>query len=195
MTIPVRFSFVSLVIAAASAAAWHDGPAPAAREGARVMAQQQKVTPFLWFDQNAEEAIRFYLSVFKDSKLVSESRAGEAPDQKGALRSARFQVGGQELIALNGGPLYRFNEAISLFVRCETQSEVDDYWEKLTAGGEPGHCGWLKDKFGLSWQVVPAGLPEMLDDKDPARAKRVLEAMLKMSKLDLARLKQAYDHP
>jgi predicted 3-demethylubiquinone-9 3-methyltransferase (glyoxalase superfamily) len=193
--IPTRLSFASLLIAAVSAIALHCDHAPAARKGDPAMAPK-KITPFLWFDQNAEEAIRFYLSVFKDSKVLSESRSGGgAPGSKGALMSATFEVAGQELIALNGGPLYKFTEAISLFVNCETQAEIDDLWAKLTAGGEPGHCGWLKDKFGLSWQIVPAGLPGMLSDKDPARGKRVLEAMLKMSKLDLARLKQAYDTP
>jgi predicted 3-demethylubiquinone-9 3-methyltransferase (glyoxalase superfamily) len=158
------------------------------------MPPTQKITPFLWFDQSAEDAIRFYMSIFKNSAILSESRWGEGgPVPKGTLMSARFRLAGQELMALNGGPHYKFTEAISLFVNCETQAEVDELWAKLSAGGEPGRCGWLKDKYGLSWQVIPSILGEMLQDKDPAKAKRVTQAMLQMNKLDIQRLKQAYD--
>ena len=155
----------------------------------------QKITTFLWFDDDAEEAIRFYSSIFADSKILDETRWGEGgPLPKGTLMTARFQLAGQEFMALNGGPLYKFTEAISLFVTCETQAEVDELWTKLTAGGgEPGRCGWLKDRFGLSWQVIPRGLSEMLADSDPARARRVAEAMMQMTKLDIQRLEQAYE--
>ena len=156
---------------------------------------KQKITPFLWFDDNAEEAVRFYCSIFEGSKILKETRWGEGgPVPKGTLMTATFQLAGQEYIALNGGSTYRLNEAFSLFVHCNTQREIDDLWAKLTSGGgEPGPCGWLKDKFGLSWQVAPDSLGEMLGDKDPAKAQRVGAAMMQMSKLDLARLKQAYD--
>jgi predicted 3-demethylubiquinone-9 3-methyltransferase (glyoxalase superfamily) len=158
------------------------------------MPPQQKITTFLWFDANAEEAIRFYGSIFPDSKVLSESRWGEgSPFPKGTLMTARFTLAGQEFMALNGGPHFKFTEAISLFVNCETQAEVDELWAKLGAGGEYSQCGWLKDKYGLSWQIVPKTLGEMLQDKDPARAKRVLDAMLKMVKLDVGALKKAYD--
>lgn len=157
------------------------------------MANRQKLTPFLWYDDNAEEAIRHYVSIFKDSKILSESRWGEGgPVPKGTLMSARFKLAGQEFLALNGGPMYRFTEAFSIYVDCETQAEVDELWEKLSAGGEPGRCGWLKDKYGLSWQIIPTVLGEMLQDKDPTRARRVTEAMLSMGKIDIARLQQAY---
>ncbi len=142
-----------------------------------------RITPFLWFDDNAEEAIDFYTSVFKNSKIVSITRYGEAgPGPKGAVMSATFQLQDQELMALNGGPQFKFTEAISFFVNCETQQEVDELWEKLSEGGEKGRCGWLKDKFGLSWQIVPAALGEMLSDKDAEKSKRVMEAMLRMDK-------------
>ncbi len=156
---------------------------------------EQKITTFLWFDHEAEEAIHFYLSIFKDSKILAETRWSEGgPFPKGTLMTANFQLAGQEFMALNGGPQFRFTEAISLLVNCETQSEVDELWEKLCAGGgEPGQCGWLKDKYGLSWQIVPTVLGKMLGDKDPARAKRVAEAMLQMGKLDIRRLQAAYD--
>jgi predicted 3-demethylubiquinone-9 3-methyltransferase (glyoxalase superfamily) len=147
-----------------------------------------RIVPFLWFDDDAEEAIRFYGSVFPDVKVLTETRVG------GALVSARFRMGGQEYMALNGGPVYSFNEAVSMFVPCGTQEEVDDLWAKLTAGGgEPGRCGWLKDRFGLSWQVIPTALVELLHDKDPAKAARVRDAMLKMGKIDIARLRQAHE--
>jgi len=154
----------------------------------------QKITPFLWFNGNAEEAVNFYTSVFKDSKIVRTSRYGDAgPGPKGSLMSATFQLNGQEFIALNGGPEFSFTEAISFFVDCKTQEEVDAYWDKLSDGGTPQRCGWLKDKFGLSWQIVPSALGEMLQDKDRAKSKRVMTAMLKMVKLDIKGLKEAFD--
>jgi predicted 3-demethylubiquinone-9 3-methyltransferase (glyoxalase superfamily) len=158
------------------------------------MPVRQKITTFLWFDHEAEEAVRFYLSIFKNSKLLSETRWGEGgPAPKGSLMTARFQLEGQEFMALNGGPQYRFTEAISLLVNCETQKEVDELWEKLGAGGQPGRCGWLKDRYGLSWQIVPTVLGELLQDPDPVRARRVADAMMQMDKLDLQRLRQAGD--
>ena len=154
----------------------------------------QKITPFLWFDNNAEEAVNFYISVFKNSKVLSTTRYGEAgPGPAGTVLTAAFQLQGQEFIALNGGPHFKFTEAVSFSVNCETQEEVDEYWEKLSEGGEKGRCGWLKDKFGLSWQVNPAVLGEMLQDKDPEKAKRVMEAMLQMDKIDIPTLKKAYE--
>lgn len=153
----------------------------------------QKITPFLWFDQNADEAIQFYLSIFKDSKVIQESRYPEgAPGLAGTLMSATFQLEGQRFMALNGGPTFKFNEAISLFVDCQTQAEVDDLWSKLTAdGGEESQCGWLKDKFGVSWQIVPRALGEYLGDPDPTRASRAMQAMLQMKKIDIAALERA----
>src|SRR5215475_8149165 len=154
----------------------------------------QKITPFLWFNGNAEEAVNFYTSVFKDSKIVRTSRYGDAgPGPKGSLMSATFQLNAQEFIALNGGPEFSFTEAISFFVDCKTQEEVDAYWDKLSDGGTPQRCGWLKDKFGISWQIVPSALGEMLQDKDRAKSKRVMTAMLKMVKLDIKGLKEAFD--
>src|SRR3981081_4191023 len=145
----------------------------------------QKITPFLWFDNQAEEAANFYTSIFKNSKIGTVSRYGEAgPAPKGTVMLVTFELEGEEFIALNGGPLFKFTEAISLCVSCETQEEVDDLWKKLTAGGgAPSRCGWLKDKFGLSWQIVPTVLMELASDKDPAKSKRVMEAMLQMTKL------------
>ena len=159
------------------------------------MPSKQRITTFLWFDNNAEEAIRFYGAIFKDSKVLSESRWGEGgPVPKGTLMTARFQLAGQEFMALNGGPMFKFNEAISLFVNCETQAEIDELWERLGAGSsDTGQCGWIKDKFGLSWQVVPTVLVEMLSDKDPAKSKRVSEALMTMKKLDIRALKQAHE--
>jgi predicted 3-demethylubiquinone-9 3-methyltransferase (glyoxalase superfamily) len=152
----------------------------------------QKITPFLWFDNQAEEAMNFYVSIFKDSKILTVKRYGEAgPGPKGSVMTATFQLEGQEFMALNGGPHFKFTEAVSLFVNCETQEEVDALWDQLSAGGQGGRCGWLKDKFGLSWQIIPAGLGAMLGDPDPAKARRVMEAMLKMDKIDLAALRQA----
>jgi predicted 3-demethylubiquinone-9 3-methyltransferase (glyoxalase superfamily) len=154
----------------------------------------QKITPFLWFDANAEEAINFYTSLFKNSKIVSVSRYGEGgPGEAGTVMTATFTLNGQEFMALNGGPQFKFTEAISFFVNCETQEEVDELWEKLSEGGEKGQCGWLKDKFGVSWQIVPTALGELLGDKDPEKSKRVLEAMLQMHKIDIEKLKQAYE--
>ena len=154
----------------------------------------QKITPFLWFDNNAEEAVNFYVSLFKNSKVLSITRYGEAgPGPAGTVLTAAFQLQGQEFIALNGGPQFKFTEAISFSVNCETQEELDQYWEKLSEGGEKGRCGWLKDKYGLSWQVNPVVLGEMLQDEDPEKAKRVMEAMLQMNKLDIETLKKAYE--
>ena len=141
----------------------------------------QKITPFLWFDGRAEEAATFYTSIFKNSKIVSVSPM-----------SATFVLDGQQFYALNGGPQFKFTEAISLFVSCETQEEIDYFWEKLSVGGEKSRCGWLKDKFGLSWQIVPPILGEYLNDDDDAKSSRVMQAMLQMDKLDIKRLKQAY---
>jgi predicted 3-demethylubiquinone-9 3-methyltransferase (glyoxalase superfamily) len=153
----------------------------------------QKITPFLWFDSNAEEAMNFYVSVFKNSKVMSVSRYGDAgPGPKGSVMSATFQLEGQQFYALNGGPHFTFTPAISFFVNCETQEEVDELWEKLSAGGEKSQCGWLKDKFGVSWQVIPSILGKLLQDKDPEKSKRVMNAMLQMKKIDIARLQQAY---
>src|SRR5437899_2976748 len=154
----------------------------------------QKITPFLWFDGNAEEAMNFYTSIFKNSKIGRINRYGDAgPGPKGTVMSATFQLDGQGFMALNGGPQFKFTEAISFFVNCKTQREVDELWEKLSAGGEKSRCGWLKDKYGLSWQIVPSVLGKMLQDKDAQKAKRVMQALLQMDKLDIARLKQAYD--
>jgi predicted 3-demethylubiquinone-9 3-methyltransferase (glyoxalase superfamily) len=154
----------------------------------------QKITPFLWFDNNAEEAMNFYVSIFKNSKILNLVRYGEAgPGPKGTVMTGTFQLDGQEFMALNGGPHFKFTEAISLFINCETQEEVDWFWEKLSEGGEKSRCGWLKDKYGLSWQVVPSALGQMLHDKDPEKSKRVMQAMLQMDKLDIATLKRAYE--
>lgn len=154
----------------------------------------QKITPFLWFDNNAEEAMNFYVSIFKDSRVLSLSRYGDAgPGPAGTVMVGTFQLHGQDFIALNGGPQFKFTEAISFSIDCETQEEVDYYWEKLTEGGEESMCGWLKDKFGLSWQVIPKALGQMMGDKDPAKARRVMNAMLQMRKIDIKTLKQAYD--
>ena len=154
----------------------------------------QKITPFLWFDDNAEEAMKFYTSVFKNSKVGKVTRYLEgAPLPAGTFMTGTFQIEGQEFVALNGGPMFKFTEAISFVVNCETQKEVDEYWEKLTAGGgQEVQCGWLKDKFGLSWQIVPTILIKLLGDKDREKARRVMDAMLKMKKIDIAGLKRAY---
>jgi predicted 3-demethylubiquinone-9 3-methyltransferase (glyoxalase superfamily) len=154
----------------------------------------QKITPFLWFDGQAEEAMNFYTSIFKNSKIGRVTRYGATgPGPKGTVMSATFQLNGQDFMALNGGPQFKFTEAISLFVNCETQEEVDELWEKLSVGGKKDRCGWLKDKFGLSWQIIPRALGEMLGDKDPEKSKRVMQAMLQMDKIDTKTLKQAYD--
>jgi predicted 3-demethylubiquinone-9 3-methyltransferase (glyoxalase superfamily) len=153
----------------------------------------QKITPCLWFDGKAEEAMNFYAAIFKNSKISRIMHYGEAgPGAKGSVLSVTAELDGEEVIALNGGPHFTFSPAISLFVTCTTQAEVDEFWEKLSAGGERQRCGWLKDKYGVSWQIVPSILGDMLQDKDAAKSKRVMEAMLKMDKLDIARLKQAY---
>jgi len=157
----------------------------------------QKITPMLWFDNQAEEAARFYTSIFKNSKIKSVTRYGDAGAQasgrpKGSVMTVSFEIEGQEFVGLNGGPVFKFSEAISFVVNCKTQDEVDEMWAKLTAsGGEPGPCGWLKDKYGLSWQVVPTVLSELLESKDAKKAERVMAAMLKMSKLDIEALEQA----
>ena len=154
----------------------------------------QKITPFLWFNDNAEEAVNFYISIFKNSKLLNVARYGEAgPGANGTVMTATFQLNGQEFVALNGGPHFKFTEAISFVMNCETQEEVDEFWEKLSEGGEESQCGWLKDKYGLSWQIVPTVLMEMYQDKDTAKTNRLMEAMLKMGKLDIKALKQAYE--
>ena len=154
----------------------------------------QKITPFLWFDHQAEEAANFYTSLFKDSKIVSISRYGEGgPGPQGAVMTVNFQLEGQDFIALNGGPEFTFSPAISFFVDCATQAEVDRLWDKLTEGGEEVQCGWLKDKFGLSWQIVPSGLSDLLNGKDAEGSRRAMQAMLQMKKLDLARMRQAYE--
>ena len=153
----------------------------------------QKITPFLWFNDQAEEAMNHYLSVFPDSKIGNVSRYGDAgPGPKGTVMFASFRLAGQEFMALNGGP-QTFTEAISLYVNCATQEEVDELWEKLSEGGEGGRCGWLKDKYGLSWQIIPAALGELLQDKDAEKAKRVMQAMLQMSKIDIAGLRRAHE--
>ena len=153
----------------------------------------QKITPFLWFDGKAEEAVKFYTSVFKNSRLGQVTRYGDAgPGPKGSVMTATFHLDGQEFIALNGGPEFTFTEAISFVVNCETQKEIDELWEKLTAGGRAVECGWLKDKYGLSWQIVPRVLGEMLQDKDPERTNRVMAALFGMTKLDIKRLEEAY---
>jgi len=154
----------------------------------------QKITPCLWFDNNAEEAVNHYLSIFKNSKIGQILRCGEAgPGPKGSILTMTFQLEGQEFMALNGGPVFKFNEAISLSVDCKTQAEVDELWEKLSEGGQKSQCGWLKDKFGLSWQVVPSALIKMLQDKNAAKSARVMSAMMQMNKLDIAKLQQAFD--
>ena len=153
-----------------------------------------KITPFLWFDGQAEEAANFYVSVFPNSRNTKVSRYGEAgPGPKGGVMVVAFELDGQPFFALNGGPQFEFTEAVSFSVDCSTQQEVDEYWEKLSAGGEQGPCGWLKDRFGLSWQVNPRILGEMLSDADPAKSKRVMEAMLKMRKIEIEELKRAYE--
>jgi len=159
---------------------------------------KQKITPFLWFDTQAEDAVNFYVSIFRNSKIRSIARYDEEAAKasgrpKGSVMTVAFELNGQEFGALNGGPLFKFTEAISFVVNCETQEEVDHFWEKLSAGGQEVQCGWLKDRFGVSWQVVPTVLVEMLQDKDPLKARRVMGAMLKMKKIDVEALKRAYE--
>jgi predicted 3-demethylubiquinone-9 3-methyltransferase (glyoxalase superfamily) len=156
----------------------------------------QKITPFLWYDDKAEEAANFYVSLFKNSRIGSITRYDEAGAKaagrpKGSVMTIEFQLEGQQFVALNGGPHFKFTEAVSFVVNCDTQEEVDKFWEKLSEGGQESQCGWLKDKYGLSWQVVPTILPELFKQKDPAKAKRVMEAMLQMKKIDIKTLKQA----
>jgi predicted 3-demethylubiquinone-9 3-methyltransferase (glyoxalase superfamily) len=153
----------------------------------------QKISPFLWFDNQAEEAAKFYASVFKNSRIGRIARYGDAgPGAKGSVMTVEFQLDGQDFVALNGGPKFKFTEAISLSVLCKTQDEIDELWKKLTQGGQEVQCGWLKDRFGLSWQVVPEVLPKMMSDPDPEKTNRVMEAVLKMKKFDIATLEKAY---
>lgn len=156
----------------------------------------QKITPFLWFDTQAEEAMNFYVSVFKNSRVGSVTRYGAAgPGPEGSVMTCTFELEGQEFVALNGGPHYAFTPAISFVVNCSTQDEVDELWQKLSAGGNPVQCGWLTDRFGVSWQIVPSVLGKLLNDPDPAKSQRVMQAMLGMIKLDLAALQRAYERP
>jgi predicted 3-demethylubiquinone-9 3-methyltransferase (glyoxalase superfamily) len=154
----------------------------------------QKITPFLWFDNQAEEAMNFYTSIFKNAKIGNVSRYGESgPGPKGSVMVASFELDGMHFTALNGGPQFKFTEAISFYVSCESQDEVDHYWDKLSEGGQTQRCGWLKDKFGVSWQIIPSALPKLMGDPDRAKAGRVMQAMLQMKKIDVAKLQQAYD--
>ncbi len=153
----------------------------------------QKITPFLWFDGTAEEAMNFYVSIFNNSKIVSVTRCGNnGPGPKDSVMSAAFQLDGQPFIALNGGPAFKFSEAISMFVNCTSQEEVDSLWAKLSAGGSAGQCGWLKDKFGLSWQIIPSALMKLMQDPDPQKSGRVMQAMLQMTKIDIRKLREAH---
>jgi predicted 3-demethylubiquinone-9 3-methyltransferase (glyoxalase superfamily) len=157
----------------------------------------QKITPFLWFDDQAEDAVKFYVSIFKNSKIGKVTRYGEAGANvsgrpRGSVMTVEFRLEEQDFIALNGGPQFKFTEAVSLSVNCRTQEEVDDLWSKLSAGGEEGPCGWLKDKYGLSWQINPSVLGEMLNDPDPVKSERVMKAMLRMKKIDIKSLEQAF---
>jgi predicted 3-demethylubiquinone-9 3-methyltransferase (glyoxalase superfamily) len=170
-------------------------PAPLPATDETTMPALQKITPFLWFDDDAEPAIRFYASLFPDSQILAETRWGPGgPLPAGTLMSARVRLAGQEFMVMNGGPMHPHTEAFSMFVNCESQLEVDALWATLTSdGGEPGQCGWLKDRFGLSWQIIPSVLPALLGDKDPARAQRAGRAMMSMGKLDIAALQAAAD--
>jgi predicted 3-demethylubiquinone-9 3-methyltransferase (glyoxalase superfamily) len=157
-----------------------------------------KITPFLWFNDQAEEAVNLYVSIFKNSRITATTRydegaAAASGRPKGSVMTMAFELDGQKFTALNGGPHFKFTEAVSFVVNCETQEEVDKFWDKLSAGGQESQCGWLKDKYGLSWQIVPTVLPQMLTDKDPARAKRVMNAMLQMKKIDIPTLQRAYE--
>lgn len=153
-----------------------------------------KITPFLWFDGQAEEAANFYVSIFEDAKILNVSRyPDESPGMPGSAMTVSFELEGQAFIALNGGPEYSFTPAVSFFIDCATQAEVDHFWERLSEGGRPGRCGWLEDKYGVSWQVVPALLPELLQDESDEKSAAVMQAMLQMTKLDLNALQQAYD--
>jgi|SRR6185436_288560 len=156
----------------------------------------QRIVPCLWFNDQAESAVSFYTSIFKNSKVLGTSYYGDAgPGPKGRVMTIQFQLDGEEFLALNGGPHFKFTEAISLTVNCETQPEIDELWDRLSAGGQQVQCGWLKDQFGLSWQIVPASLERMMMDPDPAKCERVMQAVLQMKKLDLEALKRAYDGP
>ena len=160
--------------------------------------KRQRITPFLWFDTQAEEAVNFYVSIFENSRIESVARYDEAGARaagrpEGSVMTVAFELDGQEFVALNGGPVFKFTEAISFVVNCDTQEEVDSFWQKLSAGGQEVQCGWLKDRFGVSWQVVPTILVEMLQDKDPEKAQRVMGAMLQMKKIDIEALKRAYE--
>ncbi len=153
----------------------------------------QKITPYLWFNDQAEEAAKFYTSLFKNSRITDVQRYPPgSPGEPGKVMIVAFELEGQPFVALNGGPQYKFTEAISFYVNCETQEEVDRLWDELTAGGEPGPCGWLKDRYGVSWQIIPKALPQLLGDPDPVRAERVMKAMLQMSKIDVRGLERAY---
>ena len=155
---------------------------------------QKKITTFLTYDGQAEEAMRFYTSIFEDSRILSMNHYGDAgPGAKGSVMSGTFELAGQEFMALNGGPSFSFSQGISLFVDCETQEEVDELWEKLSEGGEKGPCGWLTDQFGVSWQIIPRALGELLNDEDPEKSRRVMEAMLQMSKIEVDGLRRAYE--
>jgi predicted 3-demethylubiquinone-9 3-methyltransferase (glyoxalase superfamily) len=159
------------------------------------MPGKQKIVTYLWFDAQAEEAAKHYTSIFKNSKITSVSRYGDAgPGPKGTAMVVNFQLEGQDFIALNGGPQFKFTEAISLLVNCDTQKEVDELWSRLSAGGEEGQCGWLKDKFGLSWQIIPTVLFQLIQDRDPAKSKGAMQAMLQMKKIDIEGLKRGYSH-
>jgi predicted 3-demethylubiquinone-9 3-methyltransferase (glyoxalase superfamily) len=163
----------------------------------QIMSAKQKITPFLWFNNQAEEAANYYVSMFRNSRVLKVTHYAESASKvsgrpKGSVMTVKFLLEGQEFVALNGGPHFKFTEAVSLVVNCRTQREVDKYWEKLSAGGKKGQCGWLKDKYGLSWQVFPEELGEMLDDPDPAKSDRVMEALIQMSKLDIGILRRAY---
>lgn len=153
---------------------------------------KKKITPYLWFDNQAEDAMKLYTSIFKNSTVVDEVRFGkDAPAPEGTLMSARFELEGQQFLVLNGGPQFEFSEATSFHIECDSQEEIDYYWSKLAAGGEPGRCGWLKDKFGVSWQVIPGKLESLLNDKDKAKVQRVMKAFFAMDKIDLKKLEQA----
>jgi predicted 3-demethylubiquinone-9 3-methyltransferase (glyoxalase superfamily) len=164
----------------------------AAKRDERTESRTQKITTFLWFNNNAEEAVNFYVSIFKNSKILNTARYGDiGPGPKGTVMTIAFELDGQEFTALNGGPQFKFTEAISLVVHCQTQEEVDYFWERLSEGGEKVECGWLKDKFGLSWQIVPDVLLELLHDRDEQKSQRVMKAMMQMKKLDIQQLEQA----
>ena len=152
----------------------------------------EKISPFLWYDTQAEEAANFYTSIFKNSEIKSVSRYGDAgPGPKGSVMTVAFTLNGQDFVALNGGPIFKFNESISFVINCDSQEEIDYYWDNLLKGGTPSQCGWLKDKFGLSWQVVPTILPKLFQSKDPEKSRRVMEAMMKMVKFDIKALEDA----